>query len=54
MKQLEEGDECQSCKDGVMEYPPTVDCFCHLCPPCSHCTDKLLTCDACGWEDDGN
>lgn len=54
MSQLEEGDNCPKCKDGTMEYPDTVDCYCHVSPPCSHCMDKLLTCDNCGYEDDGN
>lgn len=50
---LEEGDRCtQKGCTGHMEFPPTENCSCHISPPCSACTDKKLTCDECGWEDD--
>lgn len=48
---LEEGDKCPEC-NGIMEYPPTQNCSCHINPPCSACTDKLLTCNECGYEED--
>lgn len=49
----EEGDKCQEsgCK-GYLIYPETVNCSCHLNPPCSACTDKNLICDTCGWEEE--
>lgn len=46
----EEGCKCPECEDGTMEIPRTKNCSCHINPPCGACTDKLLTCDSCGWE----
>jgi hypothetical protein len=45
----EEGDKCgrDECQ-GVYVSPPTKNCSCHINPPCSACTDKLLVCDQCG------
>lgn len=54
MSQMEEGDMCPNCEEGAMEYPPTKNCYCHLSAPCSNCTDKVLTCYNCGYEDDGD
>jgi hypothetical protein len=50
---LEEGDKCPKypCK-GKMHYPLPENCSCHISPPCSACTDIVLTCNECGWEDD--
>lgn len=48
-KELDEGDKCPEC-GGVLVVPETVNCSCHINPPCAACTEKLLTCDECGWE----
>ncbi len=48
---LEEGDKCEKCETGRMEYPETEGCSCHINPPCSACTDKELVCSDCGWEE---
>lgn len=48
---MNEGDDCPVCGKGTMEWPETVDCACHISPPCSRCTDKELTCNNCGYED---
>lgn len=49
---FEEGDTCPECKEGVFEYKPSDPedrgCYCHICPPCSYCTDQVLTCSECG------
>lgn len=47
----EEGDRCPECT-GTLNYPPAENCSCHINPPCSACTDRLLTCDKCGFEED--
>lgn len=49
----EEGDRCPE-KDcgGKLEYPEVENCSCHINPPCSACTDIVLTCQQCGWEED--
>jgi hypothetical protein len=49
---LEEGDSCPVCHHGKMDWPATKNCICHINPPCSACTDKKLTCQSCGYEDD--
>lgn len=46
----EEGCKCPECHEGTMAIPPTKNCSCHINPPCGACTEKLLTCDSCGWE----
>lgn len=53
MGYLEEGDKCpeKNCK-GIVDWPETEGCSCHIHPPCSACVDKLLICQDCGWEDD--
>ena len=45
----EEGDKCglDGC-DGIMGYPPSENCSCHICAPCSSCVDVKLTCQKCG------
>lgn len=49
----EQGDRCsQPDCDGHIDYPPVVNCSCHINPPCSACTDRNLTCQECGWEDE--
>jgi len=49
----EEGDECpeKGCS-GILDWPETENCSCHICPPCSSCTDKVLVCNDCCWEDE--
>ena len=51
----EEGDKCPE-KDcsGNLVYLPTENCSCHINPPCSACTDKPLTCEKCGHEEDAH
>lgn len=53
----EEGDWCPSRVDGKqckgkIDWPKTVNCSCHISPPCHACTSKVLTCSVCGWQDD--
>jgi len=49
----EEGDRCPQDKcEGKLDWPKTVNCSCHISPPCHACTSKVLTCKVCGWEDD--
>lgn len=49
---IEEGDKCKACNEGLMEWPETENCSCHINPPCSACTDKVLTCSECGLKDE--
>lgn len=49
---IEEGDKCKECHKGLMEWPETENCSCHIHPPCSACTDTVLTCTECGHEDE--
>lgn len=52
---LEEGDRCPECKGrcpeckGTMGYEPVENCYCHINPPCSNCTDNPLVCLECGY-----
>jgi len=49
----EEGDVCY--RDGCLgrlEYPPPVNCYCHLNPPCGACMAVRLTCPDCDWEEE--
>lgn len=50
IEEIEEGCKCPECHEGSMEIPRSKNCSCHISPPCSSCTDRLLTCDSCGWE----
>ena len=50
MSTIEEGFTCPVCDDGLLEYPPPENCCCHISPPCSACTGRVLTCGACGEE----
>jgi hypothetical protein len=50
MSEPQEGDDCAERCGGHLHYPETVNCGCHISPPCSACTDKLLTCDNCGFK----
>lgn len=47
----EEGDLCPECKKAKLDWPATVNCSCHINPPCNACTNKVLTCMGCGWAD---
>lgn len=48
---LEEGGVCPNCDGkGILGYNETIDCYCHISPPCGNCLDKQLTCDFCGVE----
>lgn len=53
MSKFEDGDECPSCFEGLLDYNTRGVCSCHLMAPCPSCTDVFLQCDCCGWEDDG-
>ena len=48
----EKGDVCPECRKGIIDWPPVENCSCHINPPCSACTDRLLACPECGWEDE--
>jgi hypothetical protein len=45
--QLEEGDSCPCCEEGVLIFK-TVNCSCHISPPCNSCLEGNLECDFCG------
>lgn len=49
---VSDGDVCNrdGC-EGILEYPPVKDCYCHLSPPCHNCTENPLTCPECGWDE---
>ena len=49
---IEDGDKCPECRTGKVDWPPIEGCSCHINPPCSACTDRVLTCPECGWEDE--
>ncbi len=48
---FEEGDQCptEGC-DGILELEEHKGCSCHINPPCSNCTDRILLCPKCDWE----
>lgn len=51
---LEEGCVCPACNEGSLQYKPINEdhgCSCHISPPCSYCTDTVLTCDDCGFRE---
>ena len=50
IKEPEEGGKCPECREGEMHFPAVENCSCHICAPCSKCTDNQLTCKLCGWE----
>ena len=52
MSQPEEGGNCPENCGGALHYPSVKNCRCHISPPCSACTDGVLTCNECGWEDE--
>jgi hypothetical protein len=45
-----EGDKCEC--GGTFEFPPVVECWCHIAQPCGACVDNRLACDSCGIEDE--
>lgn len=49
----EEGAQCNrdGC-EGTLGYVHPPECYCHLSPPCHHCTDNPLVCPECGWDED--
>lgn len=47
----EEGDRCPECREGKIGFHPK-DCSCHITAPCHACVDCVLSCPACGWEDE--
>jgi hypothetical protein len=50
---MEEGDKCPNSEcEGIMEYAQSVNCTCHISPPCWACTNVPLTCNVCGEEDE--
>lgn len=46
VRRMKAGAKCpeKSC-DGKLEYPSVEGCSCHISPPCSTCTNNVLTCD---------
>ncbi len=49
----EEGDRCpETGCNGKLDWPKVENCSCHISPPCSACTDQLLVCQECDWEDE--
>lgn len=49
---LDEGMQCpEGDCGGALYFPKVEDCSCHIAPPCAACTDIVLTCNRCGWED---
>ncbi len=49
---VEEGDKCPECRLGILQWAEVKNCSCHICPPCSACTDNILECPVCGWEEE--
>lgn len=52
MKGFQEGERCgrDGCA-GVLELKPTDGgCYCHINPPCGHCTTPREICPVCGWD----
>lgn len=50
--EVQEGDACPFGCSGKLSYPKSENCTCHINPPCGSCTEVMLTCPVCGWEDD--
>lgn len=46
---LQEGNTCPECKDGVLYTERQESCRCHISPPCNACTDAPLVCDKCDY-----
>lgn len=48
----EEGDKCPTVEcSGVLAFEKVTNCSCHIAPPCSQCTERVLECKQCGWQD---
>jgi len=50
MFEIEEGDICPECNNGIMGFEPVENCSCHINPPCSQCVNNPLVCLSCGWD----
>ena len=50
--EIEEDAACPEKCGGKLQYKHEGGCSCHISPPCSSCTDALLTCNCCGWEEE--
>lgn len=37
---------------GIIEAGERGGCSCHINPPCSACTEGILYCEECGWEEE--
>ena len=48
---MNEGDLCPICGLGYLEYI-SINCSCHISPPCSSCVEAKLTCDKCKCNED--
>lgn len=46
----EEGDTCPECHEGKLDWVREGSCSCHICAPCSACTNKVLECNKCGYQ----
>lgn len=44
-----EGDKCNNCDNGVMQFKNILECRCHLAAPCNACVNAPLTCTVCGY-----
>ncbi|WP_020474510.1 hypothetical protein [Zavarzinella formosa] len=52
MSGIEEGGACPEQCGGILHNPKVENCSCHINPPCSACTDILLACNGCCWEEE--
>ncbi len=50
--EIEEDAICPLDCGGRLQYQREGGCSCHISPPCSSCTDALLTCNSCGWQEE--
>lgn len=51
-KVSEEGDTCEKCGTGTLEYGEVENCSCYRLAPCNACMDNPLKCSECGEEPD--
>lgn len=51
---LEEGSPCpeKGCS-GILVLGDSVNCSCHINPPCSSCVNAGYKCPECGWDNNG-
>ncbi len=45
--QLEESDKCPYCDEGILDHV-SINCSCHISPPCDSCLEGNLKCNECG------